>query len=391
MNTDEIMNLYDEYVMHTYGRQPIVFDHGHKQYVYDKDGNKYLDFFAGVAVNNVGQTDDNVVKAIKEQAEKMIHCSNIYYNEPAAILSKKLADISGLDKVFFGNSGAEANEGAIKLARKYTGKGDIVATYNSFHGRTMLTVTATGQDEYKLPFKPLPPGFKHVDFGDINAIKSAIDENTAAVLIEIVQGEGGINVAPDGYFEELDAYCKENNVLLIIDEVQTGLGRCGKMFAYQHYDIKPDIVTIAKGLGGGVPIGGTLATNEVATGFEPGDHGSTFGGNPLVCAAANAAIDTILENKLVENSEEVGTYLKSKFLELKSKYNFVVDVRGLGLLLGIELNMPGGEIVDAMREKGVLINCTAGNVLRFAPSLLITKEDVDKMILILDEVFSDIS
>ncbi|MBX7075927.1 MAG: aspartate aminotransferase family protein [Methanobacteriaceae archaeon] len=391
MNTDEIMNLYDEYVMHTYGRQPIVLDHGHKQYVYDKDGNKYLDFFAGVAVNNVGQTDDNVVKAIKEQAEKMIHCSNIYYNEPAAILSKKLADISGLDKVFFGNSGAEANEGAIKLARKYTGKGDIVATYNSFHGRTMLTVTATGQDEYKLPFKPLPPGFKHVDFGDINAIKSAIDENTAAVLIEIVQGEGGINVAPDGYFEELDAYCKENNVLLIIDEVQTGLGRCGKMFAYQHYDIKPDIVTIAKGLGGGVPIGGTLATNEVATGFEPGDHGSTFGGNPLVCAAANAAIDTILENKLVENSEEVGTYLKSKFLELKSKYNFVVDVRGLGLLLGIELNMPGGEIVDAMREKGVLINCTAGNVLRFAPSLLITKEDVDKMILILDEVFSDIS
>jgi acetylornithine/N-succinyldiaminopimelate aminotransferase len=390
MNTNEIINLYDEHVMHTYGRQPIVLDHGHAQFVYDTDGNKYLDFFAGIAVNNVGQTNDKVVKAIKEQAEKMIHCSNIYFNEPAALLSKKLADLSGLDKIFFSNSGAEANEAAIKLARKFTGKGDIIATYKSFHGRTMLTVTATGQDEYKLPFKPLPPGFKHVNYGDIDAMKEAIDNNTAAVLIEIVQGEGGINVASKTYFKELEALCKDKNVLLIIDEVQTGLGRCGKMFAFQNYNIKPDIITVAKGLGGGVPIGGTLATNEVAKGFVPGNHGSTFGGNPLSCAAGNAAVDAILDQKLVENSEKMGEYLKNKFLELKSKYDFIEDVRGLGLLVGIELNMPGGEIVDAMREKGVLINCTAGNVLRFAPPLLISKEDIDEMILILNEVFSKI-
>ena len=391
MNTDEIIDTYDKHIMHTYGRQPIALDHGHGQFVYDIDGNEYLDFFAGIAVNNVGQTNDKVVNAIKIQAEKMIHCSNIYYNEPAAVLSKKLAEFSGLDKVFFSNSGAEANEAAIKLARKYTGKGDIVATYNSFHGRTMLTVTATGQDQYKLPFKPLPPGFKHVNFGDINAMKGAIDDNTAAVLIEIVQGEGGLNMAPEGYFEELGAYCKEKNVLLIIDEVQTGLGRTGKILASQYFDIKPDIISLAKGLGGGVPIGATLTSNKVSEGFVPGDHGSTFGGNPLSCAAANAAVDEIIEKKLSENAAEVGKYLKNKFLELKSKYDFITDVRGLGLLMGIELNMPGGEIVDEMRKRRVLINCTSGNVLRFAPPLLISKSDVDKMIPLLDEVFSNIN
>ncbi len=390
MKTDEIKNKCDKYIMNTYGRQPIVLDHGHNQKVYDTDGNEYLDFFAGVAVNNLGQTNNQVVEALQKQAEKMMHCSNIYYNEPAANLSEKLAEITKLDKVFFSNSGAEANEAAIKLARKYTKKENIITAVDSFHGRTMLTVTATGQDQYKLPFKPLPPGFKHVPFNDIDAIKEIIDDNTAAIMLEVVQGEGGINVASKEYIKEVEKICKENKILLIIDEVQTGIGRCGEILASQIYDIKPDVVSLAKGLGSGFPIGATLATEEVSKGFEPGDHGSTFGGNPLACAVGNATLEVIKEDKILENTQTVGQYLQDQLKELKEKYNFIVDIRGLGLLQGAELNFEGGEIVDKMREKGILINCTAGKVLRFAPPLTITKSDVDTMIKALDEIFSNI-
>ena len=390
MKTDEIKNKCDKYIMNTYGRQPIVLDHGHNQKVYDTDGNEYLDFFAGVAVNNLGQTNTKVVEALQKQAEKMMHCSNIYYNEPAANLSEKLAEITKLDKVFFSNSGAEANEAAIKLARKYTKKENIITAVDSFHGRTMLTVTATGQDQYKLPFKPLPPGFKHVPFNNIDAIKETIDDNTAAIMLEVVQGEGGINVASKEYIKEVEKICKENKILLIIDEVQTGIGRCGEILASQIYDIKPDIVSLAKGLGSGFPIGATLATEEVSKGFEPGDHGSTFGGNPLACAVGNATLEVIKEDKILENTQTVGQYLQDQLKELKEKYNFIVDVRGLGLLQGAELNFEGGEIVDKMREKGILINCTAGKVLRFAPPLTITKTDVDTLIKALDEIFSNI-
>jgi len=389
MDSKEIMDLYDNYVMHTYGRVPLVLDKGHGAIVYDIEGNEYLDFFAGIAVNNVGQTDDRVVNAIKEQAEKMIHCSNIYYNEPAGILAKRLAEISDCDKVFFGNSGAEANEGAIKLARKYTGKGEVITAIDSFHGRTMLTVTATGQEKYKLPFKPLPPGFKHVEFGNIQALKDTISEDTAAIMLEVIQGEGGINVASQEYFDEVQKLCKDNNILLIIDEVQTGFGRCGEYFAYQLFNLKPDIITLAKGLGGGVPIGAVMATNEVATGFEPGDHGSTFGGNPLVTAAANAALDTIIEDKLIGNAKTVGSYFKDQLNQLKDKYDIIVDVRGYGLMLGVELSIEGGEIVDKMLDKRILINCTAGKVLRFVPPLLITPEQVDTLIKALDEIFAE--
>ena len=320
----------------------------------------------------------------------MMHCSNIYYNEPAADLSEKLAQLTKLDKVFFSNSGAEANEAAIKLARKYTKKENIITAVDSFHGRTMLTVTATGQDQYKLPFKPLPPGFKHVPFNNIDAIKETIDDNTAAIMLEVVQGEGGINVASKEYIKEVEKICKENKILLIIDEVQTGIGRCGEILASQIYDIKPDIVSLAKGLGSGFPIGATLATEEVSKGFEPGDHGSTFGGNPLACAVGNATLEVIKEDKILENTQTVGQYLQDQLKELKEKYNFIVDVRGLGLLQGAELNFEGGEIVDKMREKGILINCTAGKVLRFAPPLTITKTDVDTLIKALDEIFSNI-
>ena len=390
MKTDEIKNKCDKYIMNTYGRQPIVLDHGHNQKVYDTDGNEYLDFFAGVAVNNLGQTNTKVVEALQKQAEKMMHCSNIYYNEPAADLSEKLAQLTKLDKVFFSNSGAEANEAAIKLARKYTKKENIITAVDSFHGRTMLTVTATGQDQYKLPFKPLPPGFKHVPFNNIDAIKETIDDNTAAIMLEVVQGEGGINVASKEYIKEVEKICKENKILLIIDEVQTGIGRCGEILASQIYDIKPDVVSLAKGLGSGFPIGATLATEEVSKGFEPGDHGSTFGGNPLACAVGNATLEVIKEDKILENTQTVGQYLQDQLKELKEKYNFIVDVRGLGLLQGAELNFEGGEIVDKMREKGILINCTAGKVLRFAPPLTITKTDVDTLIKALDEIFSNI-
>lgn len=390
MKTDEIKNKCDKYIMNTYGRQPIVLDHGHKQTVYDTDNNEYLDFFAGIAVNNLGQTDERVVKTLQEQAEKMMHCSNIYYNEPAAKVAEKLAKTTKLDRVFFSNSGAEANEAAIKLARKYTGKENIITAIDSFHGRTMLTVTATGQDQYKLPFKPLPPGFKHVEFNDTQALKDAVDNNTAAIMLEVVQGEGGINVASKEYIKEVEKICEENKILLIIDEVQTGVGRCGEFLASQTYNLKPDIVSLAKGLGSGFPIGATLATEEVSKGFVPGDHGSTFGGNPLACAVANTTLEIIEEDKILSNVKNMGEYLQNKLLELKEKYDFIVDVRGLGLLQGLELNFTGAEIVDKMREKGVLINCTAGSVLRFAPPLIITKEDIDKMVKILDEVFSDI-
>lgn len=390
MNTNEVMDIYDKYFLHTYGRQPIVIDHAHGVKVYDIEGNEYLDFFAGIAVNNVGQTNQKVVSAIQKQAEKLIHCSNIYYNVPAAELAEKLANLSDFNKVFFSNSGAEANEAAIKLARKYTGKGEIITALNSFHGRTMLTVTATGQDKFSKPFKPVPPGFKYVPYNNIKAMEEAIGDDTCAIMLEIVQGEGGVNVIDKEYVKAVEKLCHDNNILLIIDEVQTGIGRCGSLFAYQQYGIKPDIMSLAKGLGGGFPIGATLATDKVSGGFEPGDHGSTFGGNPLACAAANAVIEIIEEGELIENSKKMGQYTIDKLNALKEKYEFIVDVRGLGLLIGIELSRNGGDIVDKMRDKGVLINCTADKVLRLAPALIINEENIDTMVQVLDEVLSEI-
>ena len=390
MNNKEIIDLDSKYIMQTYGRQPIALTHGNGATIWDADGNEYLDFFAGIAVIVLGQSHPKVIEAIQKQAEKLIHVSNVYYTEEQVKLAKKLAEITIFDRIFFANSGAEANEGAIKLARKFTGKGEIIATNNSFHGRTLVTVTATGQDKYKEPFKPLPSGFIHVPFGDSKAIANAITDDTAAVLIEAIQGEGGIVVPPKMYLKEVEAICREKGVLFILDEVQTGFGRTGEMFAYELFGIKPDIMTIAKALGNGYPIGGLLARGEVVEGFDYGDHGSTFGGNPLGCAVALTVIETIKDENLLENSKNLGNYLKNEFINLNEKYDFITDVRGFGLFLAIELDRNSSEITNKMRERGFLINSTAGNVLRFAPPLIITKEEIDKMILALDQVFSEI-
>ena len=341
--------------------------------------------FAGIAVNALGHNHPKLVGAIQKQAEKLIHVSSIYYNEPALIYAKKLIDKTSFDRIFYANSGAEANEGAIKLAVKYTGKSEIISTVDSFHGRTLSTLAATGHEEYHEAFKQiLPDNFINVEYNNIQAIRDAITDNTAAILIEPVQGEGGVNIPDKDYFKQIEEICHENSILLIVDEVQTGFGRCGTLFAHELYDIKPDILTTAKAIGGGVPMGAILATEKVAAGFVPGDHGTTFGGGPLVCAAANAVLDVIYEDNLLDNVVDVGAYFLDELKKLDKEV--IVEARGVGLMVGLELNKPGAEYVDKLREKGFLINCTAGNVLRFVPPLIITKDEIDEFIKALDEV-----
>ncbi|MDZ4171729.1 MAG: acetylornithine transaminase [Methanobacteriaceae archaeon] len=391
MNTQEIMDLDKKFVMQTYGRQPIVLSHGKGAEVWDIDGKSYLDCFAGVAVNNVGHSHPKVALAICHQSQRMIHCSNVYYNLEQAELAKLLTQISSHDRVFFANSGAEANEGAIKLARKYSGKGEIIATHNSFHGRTLATVTATGTDKYKEPFKPLPSGFKHVPFGDISAMVEAITEKTAAIILEPIQGEGGVIVPPEGYLEDVQNLCRQKDILLILDEVQTGFGRTGEMFASKSFKIQPDITTVAKAMGGGYPMGAILANEKVADAFEPGDHGSTFGGNPLGCAASKAAIEVILDEKLTYQSKVLGEYFKKSLEEVASKYDIVKEVRGMGLMIGLELTKSCTEVVSEARKQGILINCTADTVVRLLPPLVIKKEQLDIVVHVMDEVLAKIS
>ena len=385
MNTNELIKIEDDYFINTFTRQPIVLDHGDGVKVFDIDGNEYLDMFAGIAVNALGHNHPKLVKAIQDQASKLIHISSIYYNEPALIYAKKLIDKTCFDRIFYANSGAEANEGAIKLAIKYTGKSEIISTIESFHGRTSMTLAATGHEDYQEPFKAiLPNGFINVEYNNIDAIKDAINENTAAIIIEPIQGEGGVNIPDKNYFKEIEKLCKENNIVLIVDEVQTGFGRCGTLFAHELFDVKPDIMTMAKGIGGGVPMGGILATEKVAGAFVPGDHGTTFGGGPLVCAAANAVLDAFEEENILDNVNEVGEYFISELKKLDKE--IIADVRGKGLMVGLELTKPGAEYVDKLREAGFLINCTAGNVLRFVPPLIITKEEVDEFVKALNEI-----
>ena len=385
MNTQELIKIEDDYFINTFTRQPIVLDHGEGVKVWDIDGNEYLDMFAGIAVNCLGHNHPALVKAIQDQAEKLIHISSIYYNEPALVYAKKLIDKTGFDRIFYANSGAEANEGAIKLAVKYTGKGEIISTVDSFHGRTIMTLAATGHEEYHEPFKAvMPQGFINVPYNDLDAIKEAVTENTAAIIVEPVQGEGGVNVPDMEYLKGIEKICKENNIVFIVDEVQTGFGRCGTLFAYELFDVKPDIMTMAKGIGGGVPMGGILATEKVASAFVPGDHGTTFGGGPLVCAAANAVLDTFDEEDILSNVNEVGQYFIDELKKLDKE--IIADVRGVGLMVGVELTKPGAEYVDKLREEGFLINCTSGNVLRFVPPLTITKDEIDQFVKALDEI-----
>ena len=385
MNTQELIKIEDDYFINTFTRQPIVLDHGEGVKVTDIDGNEYLDMFAGIAVNALGHNHPKLVKAIQDQAEKLIHISSIYYNEPALIYAKRLVDLTGFDRIFYANSGAEANEGAIKLAIKYTGKSEVISAVESFHGRTSMTLAATGHADYQEPFKAiLPNGFINVEYNNIDAIKEAITENTAAIILEPIQGEGGVNVPDKDYLKQVEEICHENNIVFIVDEVQTGFGRCGTLFAHELFDIKPDIMTMAKGIGGGVPMGGILATEKVAGAFVPGDHGTTFGGGPLVCAAANAVLDAFEEENILDNVNEVGEYFISELKKLDKE--IIADVRGSGLMVGLELAKPGAEYVDKLREAGFLINCTAGNVLRFVPPLIITKEEIDEFVKALDEI-----
>ena len=369
-----------------------IVDHGDGPYVYDTKGKKYIDFLAGIAVNVVGHNYKPLVDAVSQQASKMIHCSNLYYTEVQVEAAEKLKKLSGMDKVFFGNSGAEANEGAIKLARKYATNIDpekiqIISALHSFHGRTLATLTATGQDHYHHGFGPLPAGFDYVPYNDIQALEAKMSDKTCAVMLEAIQGEGGVHVPDPDYLPKVRALCDKYNAVLIFDEVQCGMGRTGTFFGCQQFGVKPDIVTLAKGLAGGVPIGAFMATDKVASAFHAGDHGSTFGGNPLACAAACVVLDALIDGNLMENAKEIGAYLQSKFEEYKAKYpNLIKEVRGRGLILGMELTRPGREIANECLDYGAIINCTAGNVLRFVPPLNITKAHVDELISVLDKV-----
>ena len=392
LTNEQIFAKDKEDYIPVFARYNIVLDHGDGPYLYDTNGKKYIDYLAGIAVNVVGHNYKPLVDAISRQAAKMIHCSNLYYTEVQVEAAEKLKKLSGMDKVFFGNSGAEANEGAIKLARKYATDIDpekiqIISALHSFHGRTIATLTATGQDHYHHGFGPLPEGFDYVPFNDIEALEAKMSDKTCAVMLEAIQGEGGVHVPDKDYLPKVRALCDKYNAVLIFDEVQCGMGRTGTFFGCQQFGVKPDIVTLAKGLAGGVPIGAFLATDKVASAFHPGDHGSTFGGNPLACAAACVVLDALTKDNLMKNAVEVGAYLKEKFNAYKEKYpTLIKDVRGRGLILGMELSRPGREIANECLDYGAIINCTAGNVLRFVPPLNITKAHVDELIAILDKV-----
>jgi predicted acetylornithine/succinylornithine family transaminase len=392
----DLLNDSDRYLMHTYSRQPLILRKGRGIKVWGADGKEYLDFVGGIAVNVLGHCHPRVVIAIQKQAQRLLHISNLYHIEPQIKLAKLLCTHSFADKVFFCNSGAESNEAAIKLTRKYAKEHygqerfEIITALNSFHGRTLATITATGQEKFQKGFEPLMPGFKYMPFNDINALQSAINKNTCAVMLEPIQGEGGVKIPSDDYLKKVREICDKNGLLLILDEVQTGIGRTGKLFAYEHYGITPDVMTLAKGLGGGAPIGAMLATEKVAASFQPGNHASTFGGNPLVCAAAIATLETILEDGFVlEHCNRMGKYLTEKLRQLKDDYpEKIVDIRGKGLIIALELTSDGIPIVKDCLEKGVLINCTAGNVLRFTPPLIVEERDIDHLVDVLEEVLS---
>lgn len=380
-----------------FSRYGIVLDHGEGAYVYDSSGKKYIDFLAGIAVNVLGHAHPALVRAVTEQAKKMIHCSNLYYTQAQADAAARLAKLSGLGKVFFGNSGAEANEGAIKLARKHAWRKDpekieIITAYHSFHGRTLASLTATGQPHYHEGFGPLPGGFSYVDYGDGDALEKKMSEKTCAVMLETIQGEGGVHVPPPGYLERARELCNKYDACLILDEIQCGMGRTGTFFAYEQFGIKPDIVTLAKGLAGGVPIGAFIASDKVAAAFNPGDHGSTFGGNPLACAAALAVLDEMEKPEFLPHVAKVGAYFQDQLGALREKYpRLITEVRGRGLMLGAQLARPGRDVVNDCLARGAIINCTAGDVLRFVPPLIVTEEQVDEMIAILDKVLSSLS
>jgi acetylornithine/N-succinyldiaminopimelate aminotransferase len=395
MITNEIIKDSNKYIMNTYSRQPLVLVKGRGTKVYDSDGKEYLDFVAGVATNNLGHCHPRVVVAIQKQAQRLMHVSNHYYNEPQIKLAKMLAKHSFADKSFFCNSGTEAIEAAIKLVRRYSreilrqDRFEIITMRGSFHGRTMGSLAATAQEKFQKSFDPMVPGFTYVPFDDVGAVERAITARTCAVLVEPVQGEGGVNVPSDGYLKALRDICDQNDILLVFDEIQTGMGRTGKLFAYEHSGIIPDVAALAKGLGAGMAIGALLATDKAAQAFSPGSHGSTFGGNPLACAASIAAIETLLEDGIIIKAvENLSAHFMQGLDSLRGKFGFVKDVRGKGLLIGMELDFEGKDIVTACLKEGFLINCTVENVLRFMPPLIITEEEINRLLKALEGIFA---
>lgn len=391
MTTQETIELFDKYVIGNYNRLPKVIVRGQGCYIWDADGNKILDMFPGWAVSGIGHCHPKVIEAIRKQSGQLLHIDNTFYSEPQGKLGKLLSERAFGGKCFFCNSGAEANEAALKLARLATaeGKYKFITAQGSFHGRTFATVTATAQPKYHEGFLPLLPGFIYVPFNDVKALQEAFTDEVCSVMIEPIQGEGGINVATKHYIEAIRELCDENGAMMILDEVQTGIGRTGKWFGYQHFDVEPDIMTMAKALGGGVAIGAMMAKEEVAAKLVPGKHASTFGGNCLACAAGIAVIEAIEEDNLLENAVKMGEYAKSKLIELKQKHPIIDSVRGIGLMIGVQLTGPGGEIVDKCLAKGLRINCTNNTVLRFMPAMIVTKEQIDEAISILNSVLSE--
>lgn len=392
MPTEELKHAAEQYLMDTYLRQPISIARGRGTKVYDLEGREYLDFVGGVAVNILGHGHPDLVLAIQRQAVQLIHTSNLYYTEPQVKLAETLVDHSFADKVFFCNSGAEANEAAIKLARRYSygkygaGRFEIITMKNSFHGRTMATLTATGQEKVQKGYDPLVPGFHYVPFNHLEELEQTVNERTAAIMLEPIQGEGGVYVADRRYLAAVRELCTKKDILLIFDEVQTGMGRTGTLFAYEQLGVQPDIMTLAKGLGGGVPIGACLAKNEMAQAFGPGSHASTFGGNPLACAAALAVFRVLIEGRVLDQARRMGEYFGKSLSEFKDRHNVVRDIRGLGLLQGIEVELDAKMVVTECLRRGILINATSEHVLRFVPPLIISQSEIDHLLEVLTQV-----
>lgn len=394
MDKKTIIEETEKYYLPVFGRYPMVMELGQGCRVWDNEGNEYVDAFAGIAVNSLGYNHPVLVKAISEQATKLMHCSNLYYTEIQAKALRVVVEATGMDRIFFANCGAEGNEGAMKLARKYgvskaPTKYKIISADESFHGRTFDTLAATGHDYYHVGYGPLSPGHVLVPYGDIKALEAQMDDDVCAVLLEPIQGEGGVHVPPDEYLQQVRALCDKHDALLIFDEVQTGVARTGKWFAYMHSGVKPDILTFAKGIGGGFPVAGFAVPECLAHVFKPGDHGGTFGGNPLACAAVYATLTTIKSEGLVDKVAEKGEYFKNELRKLQEKYpDKVTDVRGCGLMLGMEVAGEGKPIVESCLANNVIVNCTAGNVIRIVPPLIISKEEIDIVVAALDKALA---
>lgn len=395
MESQNIRELAQKVLTPNYGVRDVMLVRGEGCRVWDADGREYLDFLSGISVCNLGHCHPNVVSAIREQAGELMHCSNLYLIPQQVELAERLTSLCFADRAFFANSGAEVNEGAIKLARLYSKKKhgenryEIITVRNSFHGRTMATLTATGQDKIQKGFEPLVQGFKYANLNDIESVRAQISEMTCAIMVEPVQGEGGIVPCTPEFLRELRAECEKHKLLLIYDEIQCGMGRCGRMFAHQVLGTEPDIMTLAKALGNGVPIGALLTREEIAAVLEPGTHGSTFGGNPLACAAALAVLDTMLERNLPERAARMGEYFVDALRSALAEHENVKEIRGIGLMVGIELTHPGADVVKHCAERGLLINCTMGHVLRLLPALIVTEEQCDQAVEIIAHILRD--